>query len=434
MIIFVALALAALAAFSSAPVSPPMTRPAAPPITPAFATRAAISPASVRLFAGASLQFRASFAGGASGSIAWSVVGPGSVGSDGTYSAGPAVPGDRAIVLATSGDASAAAAVSVVAAPSAGTPLVLVACYDGGALDVRDAASSDDAGMTSTGDVASSVAASPTAGGAAIAAGDRVGAFDPATSRLIFSGRVSGARFSEVAALAGGYVAATDNEAAAGQDGVRIFGPLAKGAAPALAGSAPAGDTPEGIAVSSDGKTFFVTNVNSNSVMRYSFDGRGSARLTGAARTGHRPFGIAVDDVHGLFFVADNDTPTLSGASSAPGLEVFALGSMRLVRRVATGTPNALPLGVAADPRANRLFVTNEGDGDVAVFSIAPWRRIATLAAGKTPWLPSIDRVRGRLLVPNAGSDSLSIFDVRSLRTIEPGAPTCGYPTSAAAL
>ena len=433
MMIFVALALSSLAAFESAQRVAPLSRPAPPPVVPAFVTRASIKPASVRVLAGASLQFRASFAGRAGGSIAWAVVGPGTVAADGTFTAATA-PGTQAIVLATNGGATAASSVLVVAPPAAGRPLALVACYDGGAIDVRDAATMDDVGMTSTGGLASSILAAPSAGGAVVADGDRVGAFDPATNRLAFSQRVPGARFSELGALAGGYVVAADNEAAAGQEGARIFGPLAPGSAPALAGSAPTGDTPEGIAVSKDGRTFFVTNVNSNSVMRFSFDGRGSARLTGAAKTGHRPFGVGVDDVRHLLFVADNDTPTLSGASSAPGLEVFSLPSMRLERRIATGTPNALPLGIAVDSAADRLFVTNEGDGDVAVFSIAPLRRLATLAAGKTPWLPSIDGARGRLLVPNAGDDTLSVFDVTSLRAISRRTSTCGYPTSVTAL
>ena len=433
MMIFVALALSSLAASASAQRAAPLSHAAAPPVVPALVTRAAIKPSSVRVLAGASLQFRASFAGEAGGTVAWSVVGPGTIAADGTYDAASA-PGSQAIVLATNGGATAASSVVVVAPPAAGRPLALVACYDGGAIDVRDAATMDDFGMTSTGDLASSVVASPSAGGAVVADGDRVGAFDPTTGRLAFSQRVAGARFSELGALAGGYVVATDNESAAGQEGVRIFGPLAPGVAPALAGSAPAGDTPEGVAVSSDGRTFFVTNVNSNSVMRVSFDGRGAARLTGAVKTGHRPFGVGVDDARHLLFVADNDTPTLSGASSAPGLEEFALPSLRLERRVATGTSNALPLGVAVDSVADRLFVTNEGDGDVAVYSIAPLRKLATLAAGKTPWLPSIDGARGRLLVPNAGDDTLSVFDVRSLRAISRGTSTCGYPTSVTAL
>lgn len=429
--IFVALALASLGAAASAERVAPLAHPAPPPSAPVLATHGFVTPASARVLAGASFTFRAAFAGGSGSAVTWSLVGPGTIDAGGTYAA-PAAPGERAVVLATSGSASAAATVLAVAPPAPDRSLVLVACYDGGSIDVRDGAAVDEIGMASTGGSASSIAFGPD-GDAFVADGDRIGIFDPSSGRVALSEPVAGARFSEIAPLADGYVAATDNQAAAGQDGVRIFGPAARGSAPHLVSSAPTGDTPEGIAVSADGRSFFVTNVNSDSVMRFAFDGRGSARLLGAAKTGHRPFGVALDEGRRLLFVADNDTPTLSGAASAPGLEVYSLPAMRLIRRVVTGSPDALPLGIAVDARANRLFVTNEGDGDVAVYSIAPLRRIATLGAGRTPWLPYLDRERGRLFVPNAGDDSLDVFDVKSLRPVARGVATCGYPTSVTA-
>lgn len=399
---------------------------------PRLATRGSITPAAARVFEGSSLRLRASFAGDAGGAVAWSLIGPGTIAQDGTYSA-PSAPGQQAIVVATTGGTSVASAVQVVAPPASGQALAYVSCYDAGTLDVRDPSTYDDIGTTSTGDAAASVVSDARSGVAIVAGGSRIGVFDAASGTTTFSAPVVGARFSELALLANGYVAATDNQASAGQDGVRIFGPVVRGHAPKLATSAPTGDTPEGVAAAAHGRSFYVTNVNSNSVMRFEFDGRGAARLTGAAVTGHRPFGVAIDDARRLLFVADNDTPTLSGTSSLPGLEVFALPSLRFVRRVTTGSANALPLGVAVDSADNRLFVTNEGDGDVAAYSIAPLKRIATLGAGRTPWLPSIDARRKTLLVPNAGDDTLSVFDIRSLRPIVSAVHTCGYPTSAAA-
>ncbi|HET9343847.1 MAG TPA: hypothetical protein VFO25_13115 [Candidatus Eremiobacteraceae bacterium] len=434
MITLISLALSALVMFAGAAEHvAPMPARVPPSNGPMLITRASIAPASARVFVGSSLRLRAAFAGDAGGTIAWSLIGPGAIAQDGTYSAPPTA-GLQAIVVATAGSASVASAVLVVAPPAQDLPVAYVACYDDGTLDVRNASTFDDIGTMSTGDAAASVVSDARTHVAVVAAASRIGVFDVRSGKTTFSAPVAGARFSELAMLANGYVAATDNQASAGQDGVRIFGPVARGRAPALAASAPAGDTPEGIAASADGRSFYVTNVNSNSVMRFTFDGRGAARLTGAAVTGHRPFGIAVDDARRLMFVADNDTPTLSGASSQPGLEIFALPSMKLVRRVTTGSANALPLGVAVDSAADRLFVTNEGDGDVAAYSIAPFKRIATLPAGRTPWLPSIDIVRGTLLVPNAGDDTLSVFDTRSLRPIASAVQTCGYPTATASL
>ena len=90
-----------------------------------------------------------------------------------------------------------------------------------------------------------------------------------------------------------------------------------------------------------------------------------------------------------------------------------------------TGSPEALPLGVAVDERAGRLFVTNEGDDDVAVFALPSLRREATLRVGRTPWLPSVDTRRHLLYVPNARDDTLDVFDTHTLARVAGAARTC---------
>jgi len=409
------------------PLSP---RSAAPPSAPQLSRTMSIVPASARIFAGASVRLQLAGASASQGEILWSLIGPGSIDSDGTYRA-PQAAGEDALVVASADGSASAASLAIVPAPPASTPLAIVSCYDGGAIDVRDANGLSSAGLASTAGAAAGVAADDARRIAYVGSGGRIAAFDAARAVMSASAPVSGARFSEVALLANGFVAATDNNALAGHPGVRIFR-MGGGAAPVLRGSVAAGETPEGLAVSRDGMTFYVTNVNSNSVMRFRFDGSGSARLTGSARTGHRPFGVAVDDRSGRLFVADNDTPTVSGTASLPGLEVFALPQMRRVARLTTGTADALPLGVAVDQAANRMFVTNEGDGTAIAYSIRPLQRLATLQTGRTPWLPAIDARRHALFVPSAMGNSFFAFDERSLRPIAGPVPTCGYPTSIA--
>jgi DNA-binding beta-propeller fold protein YncE len=319
-----------------------------------------------------------------------------------------------------------------VAPPPLADPLAVISCYDDGAVDVRDANGFAAIGTATSGDRSAGVAADSGRRAAYVATESRISALDLRTAEISVSAEVSGSRFSEVALLSGGYIAATDNNASSGKPGVRIFRQRARGA-PELAGAAIAGETPEGIVASADGRSFYVTNVNGNSVMRFAFDDRlAKAAMTGQAQTGHRPFGVALDEMHRLLFVADNDTPTVSGDKSLPGLEVFSLPGLRRVARISTGSANALPLGVAVDAAANRVFVTNEGDGTVAAYSIVPLRAIARSSTGRTPWLPAIDRRRGELYVPSAMGDSFSVFDARSLRPIAEDVPTCGYPTSIA--
>jgi DNA-binding beta-propeller fold protein YncE len=401
---------------------------AAPPPTPLFVRRLAVTPDDVALFPGAALRFHLVGSGSGS-SVRWSLIGSGSISSDGSYTA-PAATG-TAHVIASTGGAASAVTLRIVPPPSQTAGLAVVSCYDDGTIDVRSANNYSRVGLSSTASAAAGVAAAPGLHVALVASGDRLDAFDLHTGLFNASARVAGTRFSEVALLAGGFAAVTDNNAAFGKAGVRIFR-LANGRPPVLAGSAAAGETPEGIAASRDRTTFYVTNVNSNTVMRFSIDASGKARLTGSAATGHRPFGVAVDDARKLLFVADNDTPTVSGNESKPGLEAFSLPAMRRVAVFSMGSPNALPLGVAVDAPANRLFVTNEGDGDVVAYSIAPLRKIGTAAVGRTPWLPAIDAARGRILVPSASGDSLAVLDVLTLRAVATNIKTCGYPTSVA--
>lgn len=395
-----------------------------------FGVRLRIQPNGAQVFTGATLRFRVSIVGATAPlEPHWTLVGDGALSADGTYVAPPRPA--QAVIAVAAGGSAASTSVRVVNPPAPMTELALVTCYDEG--DAQALASPDllERGRLHVGAKAAGIAVDPDQRVALVATEGRVVSIDLSRMRAVQSEAIAGARFSEVALLADGYFAATDNNAADGGTGVRIFalGPNFK---PLLVGGAPAGETPEGIAAASDGREFYVTNINGNSLMRFSFDGRGHARLVARAATGARPFGLALDARHALVFVADNDTSVVSGPRSRPGLETFSLRSLRRVRPpLATGTPNSLPLGVAVDGDAGRLFVTNEGDADVAVYSLPTLQRVAALPVGRSPWLPALDTRRHLLYVPAARSDALAVYDTRSLRQVAT-ASTCGYPTGVA--
>jgi DNA-binding beta-propeller fold protein YncE len=395
-----------------------------------FPARFAVLPKDAKVFAGDALQFRTTLVGDAEPvSISWSVVGPGSIDASGAYRS-PLVPATAEVVADAGHGISDASSVATVQPPRVETAHVLSTCYDDGTVNVFDARSRALAGGLSVGAHAAGIIADSATRRAIFAADDRLFAVDLRSMRWQASAPVSGARLSEVAALAFGYVAATDNLASPSTGGVRIFRINSAGV-PLLVSSARAGDTPEGIATTGDRKTFFVTAINSNTVTRFSIDRNGVARRTGVAATATRPFGVAVDETHHLLFVADNDTPRLSGAHANPGLERFSLASLRRIGDViGMGSKAALPLGVAVDAKLSRLFVTNEGLANVAVFSIPSMRRVATLGTELTPWLPYLDSAAHRLYVPNARADSVSVFDTRALRESSPRLATCDYPTS----
>jgi DNA-binding beta-propeller fold protein YncE len=395
-----------------------------------FPPRFAVLPKDAKVFAGNALQFRTTLVGDAKpATISWSVVGPGSINASGAYRS-PSVSATAEVVADAGHGISDASSVATVQPPSANTEHVLATCYDDGSVYVFDEGTRALAGGFSVGAHAAGIIVDSGARRAIFAADDRLFAVDLRSMRWQASAPIPGARLSEVAALAFGYVAATDNLASPSTGGIRIFRINSAGV-PLLVSSARAGDTPEGIATTNDRKTFFVTAINSNTVTRFSIDRNGVARQTGVAATGTRPFGVAVDEVHHLLFVADNDTPRLSGTRANPGLERFALESMRRVGGVISmGSISALPLGVAVDIKLSRLFVTNEGLANVAVFSIPSMRRIATLDTDLTPWLPYLDSATHSLYVPNARANTVSVFNTRALRESTPRLATCNYPTS----
>lgn len=397
-----------------------------------FTPRFQVLPRSAKVFIGNGLQFHSTLVGATQQPrVRWSVVGPGSIDGNGLYRS-PDVPATADVVGSAGGGITDSVSVSSVKAPSLGQPMLLATCYEDGTLNVYDAGSRALMGALSVGGRTAGIRVDNKAHRAILAVDTQLIAVDLATMRWRASVPLAGARFSEVALLWGGYVAVTDNLAEPGHPGVRIFRINGSGV-PVLVSSVAAGETPEGITPADGGRTFYVTAINSNRVMRFALDSHGVARQTGSVRTAARPFGVGVDPVHHLLFVADNDTATVNGERANPGLERFSLPSMRRIGAiVSTGSKASLPLGVAVDSLQSRLFVTNEGLANVAVFAIPSLRRIANLPAALTPWLPFLDQNRHRLYVPNARANSISTFDTVSLRAVASAVPTCSYPTSLA--
>jgi len=401
---------------------------------PSFAPVVSIEPRNARVFTGSVLHLQARLVGlPKSATFRWTLQGPGALSPSGDVTAYQAPPSPAsAIVAAAAASVGAAVNVRSVPPPRAGTPLLLVACFDRGEVDARSAVDGARIGEAAVAQQAGSIALDTARHLALVTARDRVAALDLATMQSKLSAVLSNALFSQAVELANGYFAVTDANANAGQIGVRFY-VIDRRGVPRLAGGVAAGETPEGVAAERDGRAFFVSNVNGNSIMRYSFDGRGRARLIALRKTGTRPFGMAIDERDRLLFVADNDTPMLSGARSRPGLETFQLPGLHRARpAVSTGTPEALPLGVAVDEPDRLLFVTNEGDATVAVYRLPDVKKIASLQSGLTPWMPAVDPLRRRLYVPSARSDALDVFDIRKLVGSRRELSTCSYPTGVA--
>lgn len=417
---------------SAAPAEP--SQASNPQGVPSPAPRIDVVPAAGAVFAGDAMRFHVRIVGGTAApeGVRWQAFGAGSIDATGLYRA-PALPGDAASIVATIEGSAGGARVNVVGPPPAGAVHAVVSCFADGSLEVRGSLDEPVFGRLAIDDSAGGAAIDERSTIAVATSGERLVAIDLATMTARSSAPLAGARLGEVALLDGGaFAAATNENAGLGGQGVAVFR-IRANSAPQLVSTAAAGETPEGITVDGDGRTMYVAGVNSNSVTRLVLSGDGRAHKTGYLRTNTRPFGVAVDAHDHLLLVADNDTPTLSGARSRPGLEAFSIPSLRRHGMPqSTGSPDALPLGIAVDERASRLFVTNEGDDDVAVFALPSLRREATLRVGRTPWLPSVDVRRHALYVPNARDDTLDVFDTHTLARIARDVPTCAYPVGVA--
>jgi len=338
----------------------------------------------------------------------WSVVGPARI----TTVAGSRylslLRQGRAQVIASDGRAIVARTIQILPAPPAHTTLIAVACYDDG-VAFYDARRLTALGLLATGGSPSDIAVS----GNRLAVTDNDGkaftVIERAPWRIL---RRPLAASDEVAAAPGGKFYATLRQ-------WRGLGAVASvTATPQIAKT---GMTAEGIAVDPQRGVLYVANVNDGSVLELR-----TRTLKPIARlwVGSRVFSLALDaDGSHLYAVRNggmkNDDGDVVEIATQPQLHIVARSALL-----------DLPLGIALDPTAHRLFVTDEASDVVYVLDPATLRAThAPLHTCHTPWDPTFDARGDRLYIPCARDDRLDIFNANTLARI-PGAPirTAGYP------
>jgi YVTN family beta-propeller protein len=117
--------------------------------------------------------------------------------------------------------------------------------------------------------------------------------------------------------------------------------------------------------------------------------------------------GVAFNPNDGLVYVAIPTLQEVDVIDPKPG------GSALLHRIQGLGKGT---YGVAVDPRASRLYVTNRDENTVSVIDIsAPdpreFREIARLLVGRLPEGVGIDPDRGAAYVGNSGENTVSLID-----------------------
>jgi DNA-binding beta-propeller fold protein YncE len=185
------------------------------------------------------------------------------------------------------------------------------------------------------------------------------------------------------------------------------------------------GLTAEGLAIDAARGRVYVANVNDGTVSVVDADSMVELHRFHVV---DRVFSLALSrNGSRLYAVSNQSLQSPFGAAGSVVAVDVADG-----RVVARSARLAFPIGIAADPEHNRLYVTDEDTNAVDVLDARTLRSVhAPLRTCDTPWKPTLDR--GLLWIPCTRSDQIDVIDTATLRRIT-GAPftTGGYPLAVA--
>ncbi len=341
------------------------------------------------------------------------VIGSGSV-IGGTFIVPNLASDATSTVVAADGRAIAAANIHLAAIPSPG-PIIAVASYDNGIAlhnarnfamlgvlatdghpsDLAFGSSGDLMATDTDGTTALLLARSPWKASriSQVPFGDEI-AYDPIGHAYYITGRFDG-------------------------DG----GVLTRVTAMSQAKSVRVGDTPEGIAIDQLRHRVYVANTNDGTI---SVVDTTSLTVQKTFAAVPRVFGIALSSNGKTLYAVANQSQ--SSPFSASGYVASFDVSGSSPHLLARSRPLMFPIGVVADSRHGRIFVTDEEHNSIDVLDAKSLRAVRPpIATCKTPWKPSIaDR---RLFIPCARSNAIDVIALSSLRRVH-GAPfaTAGYP------
>ncbi len=202
-----------------------------------------------------------------------------------------------------------------------------------------------------------------------------------------------------------------------------VGGVLTRVTATSSASSVRVGNTPEGIAIDPLRHRVYVANTSDGTISVVDTTSL-TVRRTFAAVP--RVFGIALSSNGKTLYAVANQSRTspFSASGYVAAFDVAGRSPHMLTR----SRPLTFPIGVVADSRHGRIFVTDEEQNSIDVLnanSLRPMR--PPIATCKTPWKPSI--MTHRLYIPCARSNAIDVIALSSLRRVR-GAPfaTAGYP------
>ncbi|MFF3689509.1 beta-propeller fold lactonase family protein [Streptomyces sp. NPDC002187] len=196
--------------------------------------------------------------------------------------------------------------------------------------------------------------------------------------------------------------------------------PGAERPAPTSVVSIKVGDSPQGMAVSPDGRRGYVANFNSGSVSV--IDAATNRTVGSPIPVGATPEGIDVTPDGRRIYVSN---------SSSGSVTVIDTTSNRTV-----GSPipvGATPEGVDITPNGLRVYVANGGSGSVSVIDTATNRTVGSpIPVAPFPEGVAITPDGRRVYVTSLGSDSVSVIDTATNRTVGSPIPVGRSPEGVA--
>ncbi|MFO0891526.1 MAG: bifunctional YncE family protein/alkaline phosphatase family protein [Isosphaeraceae bacterium] len=184
---------------------------------------------------------------------------------------------------------------------------------------------------------------------------------------------------------------------------------------------------PGGMALSTDGKTLYVANVQGHSLTRFDLE-QGTARELVSLEADSYPYGLAHDPATGRLYVSLWNRAMVVAVDAEAG---------KVIASIATEEhPNELLLA----PGGKILYVANANRNTVSVIDTSAGKSIETIntaidpqaPAGCTPSSLALTPDGSMLLVANANTNHLAVFNVKEAGRSTPLGfiPAGWYPTS----
>lgn len=142
-----------------------------------------------------------------------------------------------------------------------------------------------------------------------------------------------------------------------------------------------------------------------------------SGRRAATLRTGHAPVGVAILADPARVFITNPESHDLT---------VIERGAHPEEDRVLASVPAGLtPIGIEADARSGRVYVTDMSANRLIAFDARSLQQLGSAAVGRGPGGLAVDPAAGRIYVANRDEDSVTVVDARRL------APVATYATGA---